>query len=57
MSDFWWESQPLELEHLGSSSSMEDSLFVSALAAVMKHCNKFLLSKKRKKRRQYRGNP
>jgi hypothetical protein len=57
MSDFWWESEPLELEHLGSSSSMEDSLFVNALAAVMKHCKKFLLSKKRKKRRWYQGNP
>jgi hypothetical protein len=28
MSDFWWESEPLELEHQGSSSSMEDSLFL-----------------------------
>jgi hypothetical protein len=57
MSDFWWESEPLELEHLGSSSLMEGSLFVNALAAVMKRCKKFLLSKKRKKRRRYRGNP
>jgi hypothetical protein len=47
MSDFCWESEPLELEHQGSSSSMEDSLFVSALVAVTKRCKKFLSVGKR----------